>query len=104
MSNRTVKSTIAVLFLSLVAGASIAAGAVRSKDFTCQELRTLVVEREKVKLKGFLGTRITVHSEARGCDIVHEVPFPSSWRAKDHFSCVVGFRCERRIDLEDTGF
>jgi len=104
MSKNIVKSTIAVLLLSCAASASIAAGAIRTKDFSCQELRSIIVERESVLLKGLLGSRITVHSKASGCDIFHQVPLKSAWRSKDRFSCVVGYRCQKRIDLEDTGF
>ena len=104
MKISTAKSTIALTVMTLVCGASVAEGPLRAKNYECQELRTLVANNEGLELKGFLGSRSWVFPTESSCDIVNEVPARSTWRTKDKFACLVGYRCDSLIDLERLGF
>lgn len=93
--------SIALAAVFFASSNSIAEVPLKSRSFQCQELKQLVAEKERVYLKGFLGSKSSVYASASSCNYLHEVAVKSAWRTKDKFSCVVGYRCLARVDLED---
>jgi len=102
---KNVRVTGGLLVMSVVLSACFAKSsgpaAINSKEYRCEELRALVTERQAVKLRGFLGTQGSVYASAKSCDVITEEALPSSWRTKDVFACLVGFRCQDIIGKED---
>jgi len=62
-----------------------------SRDFTCGELRQLVLTDGPIKLKGLISST-TVFAGPRSCTRGFQV-LRSNWRTSDQFSCRVGFHC-----------
>jgi len=75
MRIRTLQSVALAALFSLVGGNSIAEAPINARSYQCQELKQLVADKGRVVI--------------------------SAWRTKDVFSCVVGYRCLPRIDLEN---
>ena len=102
---KNVSAIAAVLAVSIVAAACASGGsgssAINSKEYRCEELRSLVAERQALKLRGLLGLQGSVYHSANSCDSTTEEAVPSSWRTQDKFACVAGFRCEEIIGKED---
>ena len=91
MGIKTAKTIVLIIMLT-VGGYSSANNALNARGFTCQELQQIIVEREKVSLRGFLGSRNTVHATAAGCSRYRR-PTWTAWRTKDRLSCPVGYLC-----------
>lgn len=66
---------------------------IHPKDYQCQELKELINEQEKLFLRGALGSSSLVFASADSCHSIIETPLASSWKTRDVFSCVVGYRC-----------
>jgi hypothetical protein len=97
----TLQSVALAALFSLVGGNSIAEAPINARSYQCQELKQLVADKGRVYLKGILGTKSSVYASPGSCNEIHEVAVRSAWRTKDVFSCVVGYRCLPRIDLEN---
>ena len=65
---------------------------VKSKDFTCAELNTLVQDEGTVRIK-WLGS-LDVHSSPSACRFDYEA-YKTSWKTMDKFFCVAGYSCKR---------
>jgi len=100
MRIRSAYSIVIATLLLVTSGHSLAETPLRSRDYQCEELRQLVADKGRVYLRGFLGSKSSVYSSAESCDYLHEVAIKSAWRTKDVRSCVVGYRCLSRLDLE----
>ena len=102
---KNVRAVGGLLAMSVVLSACFAKSsgsvAINSKEYRCEELRALVTERQAVKLRGFLGTQSSVYASARSCDVITEEALPSSWRTKDRFACLAGFRCQDILGKEE---
>jgi len=92
MGIRTAK-TIALIIMLTLSGYSSADDALNGRGFTCLELQKIIYERQSVMLKGFLGSRNTIHSSPAGCSR-YKRPVWTAWRTKDRFSCPVGYLCQ----------
>lgn len=103
MKMRKTHSGIALLVLVFGAGTSIAEAPLNTRSYQCQELKALVAQRDRVVLKGFLGSQSTVYASASSCHYEHETPFKSAWKTKDVLSCVVGYRCRSRLGVDGFG-
>lgn len=102
MRIRTLQSVALAALFALAGGNSIAEVPLNARSFQCEELKQLVAEKGRVYLRGILGTKSSVYASASSCNDIHEVAVKSAWRTKDVFSCVVGYRCLDRVDLEDS--
>jgi len=102
MRIRTANSILLAALLSISAGYSQADVPLKSKAYECEELQRLVADKERVYLKGIFGSKSSVYASSSSCHYLHEVPIKSAWKTKDVFSCVVGYRCLSRVDLEDS--
>ncbi len=101
MRIRTANSLLLASLLIAASGTSVAEVPLKARAYQCQELRDLVTEKERVYLKGFLGSKSSVYSSASSCSELHEVAVKSAWRTSDVFSCVIGYRCLPRVDIDD---
>ncbi len=98
MSLIPAKLSVALVSTALFCSAcTIETGGSRSgihpKDYQCQELKDLIDEQEKLFLRGVLGSSSLVFASADSCHSIIETPLASSWKTRDVFSCVVGYRC-----------
>lgn len=100
MNAKTASILLASSLLLAASGVTKAEVPLKSKAYQCAELKQLVVEKERVYLQGFLGSKSVVYSSASSCNYFHEIPKSSAWRTKDVFSCVVGYRCLSRVFQE----
>jgi len=73
--------------------------AIRSRNYTCNQIRQLVQAEGEVKIRGFLGA-VTVHSSRRGCGR-YQRAVRSTWRTSDAFFCTVGFGCKAYNNDDD---
>lgn len=96
MHIRNVTAAVLAAATLITGGHAFAETALSSKAYQCQELRQLVADRERVFLKGFLGTKSSVYADASSCHYLHEIAMKSAWRTSDVRSCVVGYRCMSR--------
>jgi len=93
MRFKTVTAIVLATTALVTGGNAFAQKALASKAYQCQELRQLVAEKERVYLKGLLGSKSTVYASASSCNYIHELAYKSAWRTSDVRSCVVGYRC-----------
>ena len=102
MRIRTTNSLVLASLLMFASSNGMAEVPIKAKAYQCQELQQLVTEKERLYLKGFLWTKSVVYSSASSCNVLHETALKSVWPTKDVFSCVVGYRCLPRLDLENN--
>jgi len=91
-----IKSLYLIVIATLLLGAGsdvLAETPLKARGYQCQKLKQLVADKERIYLKGLLGSKSSVHASASSCHYLHEVAIKSAWRTKDVRSCVVGYRC-----------
>lgn len=101
MHARTASLLLASSLLFAASGVTAAGEPIKAKTYQCEDLKQLVADKDRVYLKGFLGTKSVVYSSASSCNSSHQIPVSSAWRTRDVFHCVVGYRCLSRVFEED---
>ena len=91
MFAKTFKITAFISMLAL-GGYTNAENALNAKNYTCHDLQQLIIEKERVVLRGFLGSTNPVFASRESCGR-YKKPLWTAWRTQDRFSCPVGFRC-----------
>ena len=101
MHAKTASLLLASSMLIAASGVTATEAPLKARTYQCADLKQLVVDKDRVYLKGFLGTKSVVYSSASSCNSAHQIPVSSAWRTRDVFSCVVGYRCLSRVFEED---
>ncbi len=88
-----------ILMIMLAIGFTCVANAkmtVKSKDYSCSELKELVQEEGTVHIK-WIGS-VDVHSSPSACNYRKygrlQVPYQTTWRTTDKWFCVAGYSCK----------
>ena len=101
MRAKTASLLLASSLFVAASSVTTAEEALKARTYQCKDLKQLVIDKDRVYLKGFLGTKSVVYSSASSCNSSHQIPVSSAWRTRDVFSCVVGYRCLSRVFEED---
>jgi len=86
--------TAVLFFLSFEV---FAQNTIRTRNYTCNELRQLVRAEGQVRVRGLFGVPTIILSNPRDC-FAETRAIRSTWRTKNVFFCRAGFICKVNSD------